>query len=299
MNWDFRNAEELLRLCSENDMPVSEVMINREIQLGGLRKDTILDHVEGVLRVMNTAVDRPIADPVRSMGGLIGGEASKLNKLDESKAICGPVIHRAIINALAVAETNASMGVIVAAPTAGSAGVLPAVLMSLYESYDIDLDAMRRGLINAGAIGYIITRNGSVAGAEAGCQAEVGSASAMAASALVEIMGGTPEQCCDAASIALSNLLGLACDPVRGLVEVPCQTRNTIGAVGAYTAAELAMAGVGPHIPLDEMIQITYDVGKALPESLRETAKGGCAVAPSLCAECSKEAAWQKARAHL
>lgn len=299
MNWDFRNAEELLRLCSENDMPVSEVMINREMQLGGLRKDTILDHVEGVLRVMNTAVDRPIADPVRSMGGLIGGEASKLNKLDESKAICGPVIHRAIINALAVAETNASMGVIVAAPTAGSAGVLPAVLMSLYESYDIDLDAMRRGLINAGAIGYIITRNGSVAGAEAGCQAEVGSASAMAASALVEIMGGTPEQCCDAASIALSNLLGLACDPVRGLVEVPCQTRNTIGAVGAYTAAELAMAGVGPHIPLDEMIQITYDVGKALPESLRETAKGGCAVAPSLCAECSKEAAWQKARAHL
>ena len=299
MNWDFRNAEELLRLCSENDMPVSEVMINREMQLGGLRKDTILDHVEGVLRVMNTAVDRPIADPVRSMGGLIGGEASKLNKLDESKAICGPVIHRAIINALAVAETNASMGVIVAAPTAGSAGVLPAVLMSLYESYDIDLDAMRRGLINAGAIGYIITRNGSVAGAEAGCQAEVGSASAMAASALVEILGGTPEQCCDAASIALSNLLGLACDPVRGLVEVPCQTRNTIGAVGAYTAAELAMAGVGPHIPLDEMIQITYDVGKALPESLRETAKGGCAVAPSLCAECSKEAAWQKARAHL
>ena len=299
MNWDFRNTEELLRLCSENDMPISEVMINREMQLGGLRKDTILDRVEEVLRVMNTAVDRPIVEPVKSMGRLIGGEASKLNKLDESKAICGPVIHRAIINALAVAETNASMGVIVAAPTAGSAGVLPAVLMSLYESYDISIDAMRRGLINAGAIGYIITRNGSVAGAEAGCQAEVGSASAPAASALVEMMGGTPEQCCDAASTALSNLLGLACDPVRGLVEVPCQTRNTIGAVGAYTAAELAMADVGPHIPLDEMIKITYDVGKALPESLRETAKGGCAVAPSLCAECSREAAWQKARAHL
>ena len=299
MNWDFNNAEELLKLCRENDMPVSEVMINRETQLGGIRRDIILEHIEAVLRVMNTAVDRPISDPVRSMGGLIGGEAKKLNQLDESKAICGPVIHRAIVNALAVAETNASMGVIVAAPTAGSAGVLPAVLMSLYESYDISLDAMRRGLINAGAIGYIITRNGSVAGAEAGCQAEVGSASAMAASALVEMMGGTPEQCCHAASIALSNLLGLACDPVRGLVEVPCQTRNTIGAVGAYTAAELAMAGVGPRIPLDEMIQITYDVGRALPESLRETAKGGCAVAPSLCAECSREAAWQRARAQM
>ncbi|MBR3124672.1 MAG: L-serine ammonia-lyase, iron-sulfur-dependent, subunit alpha [Mogibacterium sp.] len=299
MNWDFRNAEELLKLCHDKDMPISEVMIRREMQLGEIRRDAILDRIEENLRIMNTAVDRPISEPSRSMGGLIGGEAKKLSKLDESKAVCGPVIHRAIVNALAVAETNASMGVIVAAPTAGSAGVLPAVLMSLYESYDISLDAMRRGLVNAGAIGYIITRNGSVAGAEAGCQAEVGSASAMAASALVEMLGGTPEQCCDAASVALSNLLGLACDPVRGLVEVPCQTRNTIGAVGAYTAAELALAGVGPHIPLDEMIQITYDVGRALPESLRETAKGGCAVAPSLCAECSKEAAWQKARAHL
>lgn len=288
MNWDFKNAEELIDLCNKKDMFISEVMIRREMQLGETRRDTIMDHVDENLRVMNTAVERPISEPTRSMGGLIGGEAAKLNNLDESKAICGPAIHRAIINAVAVAETNACMGVIVAAPTAGSAGVLPAVLLSMYETYDVSIDAMRRGLINAGAIGYIITRNGSVAGAEAGCQAEVGSASAMAASALVEILGGTPEQCCHAASIAMSNLLGLACDPVRGLVEVPCQTRNAIGAVGAYTAAELAMAGVGPQIPLDEMIQITYDVGRALPESLRETAKGGCAAAPSLCAACSR-----------
>lgn len=296
MNWDFRNTQELLRLCLEKDLPVSEVMINREMQLGETGRDAIIESVDERLRVMNTAVDRPIAEPVRSMGGLIGGEANKLSKLDASKAICGPVIHNAIINALAVAETNASMGVIVAAPTAGSAGVLPAVLMSMYEFCDITIDDLRRGLINAGAIGYIITRNGSVSGAEAGCQAEVGSASAMAASALVEMLGGTPEQCCDAASIALSNLLGLACDPVRGLVEVPCQTRNTMGAVGAFVAAELALAGAGPHIPLDEMIQITYDVGRSLPEGLRETAKAGCAAAPSLCADCSKEAAWQKAR---
>ena len=288
MNWDFKNAEELIDLCNKKDMFISEVMIRREMQLGETRRDTIMDHVDENLRVMNTAVERPISEPIRSMGGLIGGEAAKLNNLDESKSICGPAIHRAIINAVAVAETNACMGVIVAAPTAGSAGVLPAVLLSMYETYDVSIDAMRRGLINAGAIGYIITRNGSVAGAEAGCQAEVGSASAMAASALVEMLGGTPEQCCHAASIAMSNLLGLACDPVRGLVEVPCQTRNAIGAVGAYTAAELAMAGVGPQIPLDEMIQITYDVGRALPESLRETAKGGCAAAPSLCAACSR-----------
>ena len=299
MNWDFRNTEELLRLCSENDMPISEVMIQREIQLGGLPRDSIMYLVDKNLRVMNTSLERAVSDPVRSMGGMIGGQAQKLSRLEESKAVCGKVIHRAIINALAVSETNASMGVIVAAPTAGSAGVLPAVLEALYEFYDISVDTLRRGLINASAIGYIITRNGSVAGAEAGCQAEVGSASAMAASAVVEMMGGTPEECCEAASVALSNLLGLVCDPVRGLVEIPCQTRNTIGAVGAFTAAELAMADAGLHVPLDEMIRITYDVGRALPESLRETAKGGCAVAPSLCAECSREAAWQNARTLL
>ena len=296
MNWDFRNAEELLKLCSDNGLPVSEVMINREMQLGEVRRESIMEQIDASLRVMNTAVDRAISDPVRSMGGLIGGEASRLNQLDKSKTVCGDVIHRAMVGALAVSETNASMGVIVAAPTAGSAGVLPAVLISLYENRDISMDTLRRGLINASAIGYILTRNGSVSGAEAGCQAEVGSASAMAASAVVEMLGGTPEQCCEAASIALSNLLGLVCDPVRGLVEVPCQTRNTIGAVGAFTAAELAMADAGLHVPLDEMIKITYDVGRALPESLRETAKGGCATAPSLCAECSREAAWQKAR---
>ena len=299
MNWDFRNTEELLRLCSEKDMPISEVMLRREIQLSEHRRDALIERIDENLRIMSFAVDRPISEPVRSIGGLIGGEAARLSKLDESKAICGPLIHKAIINALAVAESNASMGVIVAAPTAGSAGVLPAVLMAMYECCDISMDTLRRGLVNAGAIGYIITRNGSVSGAEAGCQAEVGSASAMAASAIVEMLGGTPEQCCDAASIALSNLLGLACDPVRGLVEVPCQTRNTMGAVGAFTAAELALAEAGPHIPLDEMIQITYDVGRALPESLRETAKGGCAVAPSMCALCTKEAALERKRANM
>lgn len=297
MEWDFRNSEQLLKLCAEHDISVSELMIRREMELGGMRRDDIISQTDMCLRVMNTSIEHAITDPAGSMGGFLGGESRKLSMLDDSLAVCGPVVHKAIVNALAVSETNASMGVIVAAPTAGSAGVLPAVLMSLYENFDISMDTLRRGLINAGAIGYIITRNGSVSGAEAGCQAEVGSASAMAASAVVEMLGGTPEQCCSAASIALSNLLGLVCDPVRGLVEVPCQTRNAIGAAGAFTAAELALADAGPGIPLDEMIQITYDVGRSLPESLRETGKGGCAAAPSMCAECSKEAAWQKARA--
>lgn len=299
MDWDFKNARELLELCRKNDMLISEVMIRREMQLGEVQCDTIIEQVDGALRVMSVAADKPISDPVKSMGGLLGGESQKLMALDESKSVCGPVIRKAMVNALAVAETNASMGVIVAAPTAGSAGVLPAVLLSLYENTNIDMDTLRRGLINASAIGYIITRNGSVSGAEAGCQAEIGSASAMAASALVEMLGGIPEQCLNAASLALSNLLGLVCDPVRGLVEVPCQTRNTMGAVGAFTAAELALADIGINVPLDEMVDITYDVGRALPESLRETAKGGCAVAPSLCAICSREAAMEKKRANM
>ena len=286
MNWDFRNAEELLSLCRENNLPISEVMIMREMQLGEVSRESIIEMIDRSLRVMNTSVDRAISEPVRSMGGLIGGEAQKLSKLDESRAVCGPIIHKAIMNALAVSETNASMGVIVAAPTAGSAGVVPACILAVHEDYDISVDVLRMGLINAGAIGYLVTRNGSVSGAEAGCQAEVGSASAMAASALAEMLGGTPEQCCHAASIALSSLLGLVCDPVRGLVEVPCQTRNTIGAAGAFTAAELALAGITSPVPLDEMIQIVNDVGRALPLSLRETGKGGCAAAPSVCAMC-------------
>ena len=167
MNWDFKNAKELLELCSRNSLPISEVMIRREMQLGETTRESIMEQIDESLRVMNTSVDRAISEPIKSMGGLIGGEANKLRNLDPDKAICGPVIHRAIMSALAVSETNASMGVIVAAPTAGSSGVIPAVLLSMYESYDISIDALRSGLINAGAIGYIITRNGSVSGGNA------------------------------------------------------------------------------------------------------------------------------------
>ena len=207
-----------------------------------------------------------------------------LRGLDSSKVVCGSMLHRAMISALSIAETNASMGLIVAAPTAGSAGVVPSVILSVFgDNDDMDMDTLRKGLINAGAIGYLCTRNGSVSGAEAGCQAEVGSATAMAASGLAEMLGGTPEQCCDAASIAISNLLGLVCDPIRGLVEVPCQTRNVIGVAGAFTAAELALAGISFPVRLDEMIAIMTDVGRGMPEALRETGKGGCACAKSAC----------------
>ncbi|MBR0380694.1 MAG: L-serine ammonia-lyase, iron-sulfur-dependent, subunit alpha [Mogibacterium sp.] len=287
-DYDFRNAAEMLSLCDKYSMSISEIMLQREMELGNVSWQLVMETVDECLRVMDGATKRAGEDPVPSMGGLIGGEARKLRSLPADKCVLGRSLHKAVIYALAVAETNASMGVIVAAPTAGAAGILPAALLALFDDKDISMDALRMALINASAIGYIITRNGSVSGAEAGCQAEVGSASAMAASAVTELLGGTPEQCCHAASIALSNLLGLVCDPVRGLVEVPCQTRNTAGVACAYTAAEIALADIPFAVPLDEMIAIVYDVGRKMPESLRETGLGGCAAAPSVCANCGK-----------
>ena len=286
--YDFRNASELLALCDKHGMSISEVMIQREMELGKVSWNAVMERLDDSLRIMDGATNRANEEPVPSMGGLIGGEAHKLHELPIMKSVLGSTLHKAVMFSLAVAETNASMGVIVAAPTAGAAGVVPAALLAVHEDMDISVDALRMALINASAIGYIITRNGSVSGAEAGCQAEVGSASAMAASAVTEVLGGTPEQCCCAASIALSNLLGLVCDPVRGLVEVPCQTRNAAGVAGAYTAAEIALADIGFPVPLDEMIQIVSDVGRSMPESLRETGLGGCAGAPSVCAGCGK-----------
>ena len=285
---DFRNAAELLELCETYDLSISEVMLQREMDLGRVSRRFIMNRIDDRLRVMDGSTKRANEEPVRSMGGLIGGEAHMLYDLPGSMSILGRTLHKATVFALAVAETNAGMGVIVAAPTAGAAGVLPAALLAVHEDADISVDTLRMGLINASAIGYIITRNGSVSGAEAGCQAEVGSASAMAASALTEMLGGTPKQCCTAASIAFSNLLGLVCDPVRGLVEVPCQTRNAMGVAAAFTAAELALSGISSPVPLDEMIQTVCDVGRAMPESLRETGLGGCAAAPSVCENCGR-----------
>ena len=187
---------------------------------------------------------------------------------------------------MAVLEVNASMGHIVAAPTAGSAGVVPGLLLALQDCYHISDERLIDGLFNAGAVGYLAMRNATVAGAVGGCQAEVGVAAAMAASAAVELMGGEPEQCLNAATTVLMNMLGLVCDPVGGLVEYPCQNRNAAGAANALVAAELALSGIRQLIPFDEMLDVMYRVGRRLPSELRETALGGCAVAPSACQRC-------------
>lgn len=284
---DFKNAKELLALCQEKKLPISEVMRQREILLGETTAEIVDQRMDRVLEIMKDAAFSPIKDPVISMGGLIGGEARKLCEFhDLGKSLCGNVLGKGITYAMATLETNASMGLIVASPTAGSAGIVPGMMLALQEVYRFSDKKIRQALFNAGAIGYLAMRNATVAGAVGGCQAEVGIASAMAASAAVELLGGTPLQCTYAASTVLMNMLGLVCDPVGGLVEYPCQNRNAAGVSNALIAAEMSLAGIPQFIPLDEMIDAMYTVGKKLPAELRETALGGCAATPSACEKC-------------
>lgn len=284
---DFKNAKELLALCQKKKLPISEVMRQREILLGETTAEIVDQRMDRVLEIMKDAAFSPIKDPVISMGGLIGGEARKLCEFhDLGKSLCGNVLGKGITYAMATLETNASMGLIVASPTAGSAGIVPGMMLALQEVYGFSDKKIRQALFNAGAIGYLAMRNATVAGAVGGCQAEVGIASAMAASAAVELLGGTPLQCTYAASTVLMNMLGLVCDPVGGLVEYPCQNRNAAGVSNALIAAEMSLAGIPQFIPLDEMINAMYTVGKKLPAELRETALGGCAATPSACEKC-------------
>lgn len=284
---DFKKATELLSLCEEQHQPISQIMMERECEMTEKSLDEIRARMAVSLQIMKDSTKEAIAEPVPSMGGLIGGESRKLSDLQASgKNIAGNLISKAITYSMGVLEVNASMGLIVAAPTAGSSGVIPGVLLALQEEYNFTDDQLIDALFTSSAIGYLAMLNATVAGAVGGCQAEIGVASAMASAAVVELMGGTPEQCTDAASTVLMNMLGLVCDPVGGLVEYPCQNRNASGASNAIVAAEIALAGIHQLIPLDEMMDIMYSVGKKLPSELRETALGGCALSPSACAKC-------------
>ncbi|GAB5613897.1 L-serine ammonia-lyase, iron-sulfur-dependent, subunit alpha [Faecalimonas hominis] len=281
---DFLNGQTLLNLCEKEQISISAAMKEREITMGTLSSAEVDDKLTEVLTIMKNSAHKPIQNPGKSIGGLIGGEAKQVADHAKTNAsVCGSMLSKAISYSMAVLEVNASMGLIVAAPTAGSSGVIPGTLLALQEEKELSDSTLYSGLLNASAIGYILMRNASVSGAEAGCQAEVGAASAMAASAVVEMMGGTPEMCLTAAGIALSNLLGLVCDPIAGLVESPCQSRNAIGVANAITSAELALSGVTHPIPFDEMAEAMFRVGKSLPFELRETAMGGCAGTPTGC----------------
>lgn len=282
---DFTNGEELRNLCHTHSHSISQIMLQREMTVGATPEDIISEKLMHALAIMKDAAHTPIASPQKSIGGLLGGEAKAIQKYAKNNIpLCGGTLSKAIAYSMAVLEVNASMGLIVAAPTAGSSGIVPGALLATSEDYKLEDTALQNGLLNASAIGYILMRNASVSGAEAGCQAEVGSAAAMAASALVELLGGTPEMCLQAASLALSNLLGLVCDPIAGLVESPCQSRNAIGVSNAFTSAQLALSGITHPVPFDEMVTAMFQVGRALPFELRETAMGGNASTPTGCA---------------
>ena len=281
---DFISGNELLKLCEENQCRISEVMREREASEFGASSQEPISRMKEAYRIMKESCHKPLDEPVVSIGGLIGGESAKVRDRRRSgKSICGSMLSKAITYSLAVLEVNASMGLIVAAPTAGSSGVLPGLLLALEEEFSLGSDQIIDGLFTASAVGYLFMRNATVAGAQAGCQAEVGAASAMAAAAATEIMGGTPQQCMDAASSALVNLLGLVCDPVAGLVEYPCQNRNVLGAANALVCAEMALSGVKQFIPFDQMLDTMMAVGRSIPFELRETSLGGCAITEAAC----------------
>lgn len=286
---DFTNGKTLLELCQKDKLAISEEMLLRETEISGKSRTEIIEKMAYSYSVMKDAARRAIGGGIRSMGGLIGGESHLLSEYgNKGRTVSGSITARAAAYAIGVLEVNASMGLIVAAPTAGSSGVIPGTFLAVQEEYGFLDEQMTSALFNAGAVGYLITRNATVAGAEGGCQAEVGAASAMAASALTELMGGSPEQCLSAAACALANLLGLVCDPVGGLVEAPCQNRNAVGASNALLCADMALSGVTHLIPFDEMVDVMYRVGRSLPMELRETALSGCAACPTACRLCGK-----------
>jgi L-serine dehydratase len=274
----FTTVKELTEQAVKSGLPLSEIMIRSEMDTTQKSRDEIYHRMEKNLEVMEKAVDRGIHEQIRSHSGLTGGDARRLQAyLKTGHPLSGSTLLQAVSMAMATNEVNAAMGIICATPTAGSAGVVPGTLFGLKERLKPTHDQMVRFLFTAGAFGFVVANNASIAGAAGGCQAEVGSATGMAAAATVEMAGGSPEQSADAMAIALGNMLGLVCDPVAGLVEVPCVKRNAIGASTAIVAADIALAGIKSKIPCDEVIDAMYQVGRLMPAALRETAMGGLA----------------------
>ncbi len=284
----FDDASQLLAASRELGLSLGGVMRLREERMTSV--EAAAAQMARVIEVMRSETSAPLIHPQRSLGGFLDGQAKAVG--DEGGRIgsdlMGAVQTDAVARAMAVLERSATMGVIVAAPTAGSAGVVPGCVLAAAGNLGIDDERIAEALYCAAAVGLILSTSACVAGAEGGCQAEVGSAAAMAAAALTQMHGGDAKQALDAASIALSNLLGLVCDPVGGLVEVPCQNRNAIGVACAFSSAQLALSGVPALVPFDEMAAVMLAVGRALPSSLRETAQGGIAAAPSARRACDR-----------
>ena len=275
-------VSELVAKAERSGKKISELVLDDQAAVCETSKEKLYKKMFKSFRIMQSSVEDGMEEDTRSVSGLTGGSAWKMKQqVDAGKNICGSLFGHAMTMALAVSETNACMGKIVAAPTAGSCGILPAVLLSVMEEKNIPEEDVVMSLFTASALGLVIANKASIAGAEGGCQAECGSASAMAAGALVEMCGGTPQMVADACAIAIKNILGLVCDPVAGLVEIPCIKRNAMGTANAFTAAELALAGITSAIPVDEVIWAMKKVGDSMAVTLKETGEGGLAATPT------------------
>ncbi|WP_059170101.1 L-serine ammonia-lyase, iron-sulfur-dependent, subunit alpha [Bacillus sp. FJAT-27445] len=277
----FRNVAELVELATSRNVKIAEIMIEQEIEVTGRSREEIISMMDRNLEVMEQAVERGIKG-VKSHSGLTGGDAVLMQQyIQKGNFLSGETLLDAVSKAVATNEVNAAMGTICATPTAGSAGVVPGTLFAVKNKLNPTREQMVSFLFTSGAFGFVVANNASISGAAGGCQAEVGSAAGMAAAALVELAGGTPEQCAEAMAITLKNMLGLVCDPVAGLVEVPCVKRNAMGAANAMVAADMALAGIKSRIPCDEVIDAMFKIGQSMPTALKETAQGGLAATPT------------------
>lgn len=278
----FRSIQEIIERAGTEGARIWRVVLAEEVEDSGRTADEVLDRLKDRLQTMREAVERGLGSDAPSVSGLLGGGARRFEAWRASGAsVSGPFIGKVIARAQATMEVNARMGTIVATPTAGSSGILPAILFAAEEELGYDDDDLARGLLVAAGVGQVIVARASVAGATGGCQAETGSAAAMASAALTELRGGAPEAVAQAVAFTLQGMLGLICDPVAGLVEVPCLTRNVSGAVQAVAGSEMALAGLRFPIPADEVIDVMGQIGSEMDERYRETAKGGLAASPT------------------
>lgn len=282
MSWtDLNTVSGLCVAAEERGVFISKVVLEEQARSMEASPEELFRRMQKNLEVMRQSVRAGMDPALRSTSGLSGGDAAKMQTYAATGGITGCFLNGAVARAIAVAEYNAAMGRIVAAPTAGSCGILPGTVVSLLEEGLCSEEEAVMALFTAGAFGRVIAERASVSGAQGGCQAECGSAAAMAAAALVELRGGTPAQCAHACAMAIKNQLGLVCDPVAGLVEIPCIKRNVSGVAVAFTSAEMALAGIESKIPADECIDAMRAVGDGMPCALKETAQGGLAVTPT------------------
>lgn len=278
----YHNLQELLEQAVQRQVPLWQIIIENEMRLSEVTEEQIYEDIRKRYQVMEAAANKALDHFQVVEGSLINGLAYRQNEYaKKNHTICGEMINRLMALALSCSEVNVGMGKICAAPTAGSCGIIPAVLISVKEEKGLsEIDALR-GLITASGVGAVVVKNATVAGAEGGCQAECGVAAAMAAAAAVEMSGGDPEMAIHAFSLVLINVMGLVCDPIAGLVQVPCAQRNASQAVNAVICADMALAGMKCIVPADEVIEAMYRVGKQLPFELKETALGGLAATPT------------------